>query len=116
MTVAEYTSECARCQRKLMWRMAGAIAAIFVAIGVANLVRLFDPDLAGIVTPIVMCLVGFPVMLLGFYRADRTHLKFPLLVGPHCDGNLSRAKSVIIATGNCPSCGRRVLTDDAIGN
>jgi len=95
--------------------MAGAIAAMFVAIGVANLVRLFNPDLADIVAPIVIFAIGFPIMLLGFYHADRTYLRFPNLICPHCQGNLSRAKHVIIATGNCPSCGRRVLSDDAIG-
>lgn len=116
MTVTEYNAECARCQRRLGWRMVFAIVAILVAIGAANVVRLFDPSLADIVAPIVMLLVGFPTMLFGFYHADRTYLKFPLLICPHCEGNLSRAKSVIIATGNCPSCGRRVLHDNAIGN
>lgn len=96
--------------------MAGAIAVMFGAIGAANVVRLFDPNLADIVAPTVMFFVGFPLMLLGFYHADRTYLNYPHLICPHCQGNLSRARSVIIATGNCPSCGRRVLDDDAIGN
>jgi hypothetical protein len=96
--------------------MAGAIAVMFVALGIATIVRLFNPNLADILAPIVMFLVGFPLMLLGFYHADRTYLRYPQLICPYCQGNLSRAKSVIIATGNCSSCGRRVLADDAIGN
>jgi hypothetical protein len=96
--------------------MAGAIAVMFVALGIANLVRLANPNLADILAPVVMFFVGFPLMLLGFYHADRTYLKYPQLICPYCQGNLSRSRSVIIATGNCPSCGRRVLADDAIGN
>lgn len=116
MTIAKYTAECAKCQRRLGWRMAGAIAVMFIVLGIANLVRLFDPNLADIVAPVVMFLVGFPLMLLGFYHADRTYLKYPKLMCLHCHGNLSKARSVIITTGNCPSCGRRVLSDDTIGN
>ncbi|GEM_PF-6339177 len=115
MNVAEYNTEVGRCQRQLSWRMACAIAPMFAALSVAGIVRYNNPGLADILAPIIMFAIGFPIMLLGFVRADRTYRNFPALVCPHCDGNLSRMKSVIIATGNCPNCGRRVLNDSAIG-
>jgi hypothetical protein len=115
MNVADYNAEFARCQRRMVWRMVYSIAIIFVALALANGVRYLGGDLADILAPIIIFAVGFPIMLLGFYHVDRTYRKFPALMCPHCDGNLSRARSVIIATGNCPSCGRRVLDDAVIG-
>jgi 4-amino-4-deoxy-L-arabinose transferase-like glycosyltransferase len=115
MTIDQYTAEIARCQRQLIWRMVIAIAPVFLAFGIAGIVRYNNPDLADFVGPILVFAVGLPMMLCGFVYADRTHKSFPMLLCPHCDGNLSRSKSVIIATGNCPNCGRRILTDAAIG-
>ena len=60
-------------------------------------------------------MIGFPLMLIGFRKADVTYKEFSDLVCQHCQGGLYQSKSVIIATGNCPSCGRRVVKDDAIG-
>ncbi len=115
MTIAEYNTEFARCQRRMVWRMVYSIGIIFVALALANGVRYLDDDFANLLAPIIIFAVGVPIMLIGFYHVDRTYRKFPEMICPHCDGNLSRAKSVIIATGNCPSCGRRVLADGAIG-
>ena len=115
MTVDEYNTEYARCQRSMIWRMVCSIAIIFASLALANGVRYFGGDLADILAPAIVFAVGFPIMLFGFYLVDRTYRKFPALICPHCGGSLSRAKSVIVATGNCPSCGRRVLKDDSIG-
>jgi hypothetical protein len=78
-------------------------------------VRQFQPTLADALSPIIIFAFGLPVMLYCFMRIDRLYRKFPSLVCPHCGGNLTQNKAVIIATGNCTSCGRRVLTDDSIG-
>ena len=115
MTVAEYKAEFAKCQTRLTWRMAGSIAVIFAMLGIAGIVRYNNPELADTIAPIIVFAVGLPLMLLGFVHADRTYRRYPCLVCPHCDGNLARQKSVIIATGNCPNCGRRVLADASIG-
>ena len=115
MTVDEYKAEFARCQHLMIWRMVYSVAVIFGALGLAGCVRYYDSDLADIIAPAIIFAVGFPLMLFGFHRVDRTYQKFPGLICPHCGGSLSRAKSIIIATGNCPSCGRRILKDDSIG-
>lgn len=115
MTIAEYLDAWKLCQRLVMRRVVGSVATIFGAMGVAGIVRLYNPLLADIVAPLIMFAVGVPLMLYGFSQADRAYRKFPGLVCPHCGGNLSRAKSVVIATGNCPHCGRRVLHDAMIG-
>ncbi len=115
MTVAEFNAEFARCQRKMIVRMVYAIGIMFVALAIAGGVPYFDRNLADIATPFIIFAIGFPAMLFGFYRVDRVYREFPSMICPHCDGNLARSKSVTIATGNCPNCGRRVLHDTSIG-
>jgi len=115
MNIPEYNDECSRCQRTVMWRMMLAIGAMFGAIGITLIIRYNNAAVGDILGPIILALVGFPIMLLGFVHADRAYQKFSSLICPHCDGSLAREKSIIIATGNCPTCGRRVLSDSSIG-
>lgn len=115
MTITEFNRELAQFQRRLSWRFFFAIAPLFIAFGIAGIVRSYNPELADIAAPIIVFAIGVPIMLLGFVYADRTYKKHPALMCPYCDRTLSRAKSIVVATGNCPNCGRRVLTDDTIG-
>jgi 4-amino-4-deoxy-L-arabinose transferase-like glycosyltransferase len=80
MTIDQYTAEIARCQRQLIWRMVIAIAPVFLAFGIAGIVRYNNPDLADFVGPILVFAVGLPMMLCGFVYADRTHKSFPFRV------------------------------------
>lgn len=40
---------------------------------------------------------------------NRRHLKNPLLVCPHCHSSLHDLAYIVVASHNCPSCGRQVL-------
>ena len=96
-------------------RMVCSAAVIFAALAIAALVGSFFPDFARLITPLIIFGVGLPLMLLGFYYADNSYKEFQRLICSHCKGNLHRNKSVVVATGNCPICGRRVLVDESIG-
>ena len=115
MTIVEYKAETARFQRFQMTRLATGIAALFVTMAIAGVVRYNDPVLADILAPVIVFVIGLPVMLFFLWTADRGYRKYPALVCGHCEGNLYQSKSVVIATGNCPHCGRRVLADATIG-
>lgn len=92
-----------------------AIAAMFAVLLIGFPIGSFvSPTYQPFVGPCCV-MIGFPLMLIGFRKADVTYKEFSDLVCQHCQGGLYQSKSVIIATGNCPSCGRRVVKDDAIG-
>ena len=48
-------------------------------------------------------------------QLNRTYREYPMLFCYNCDSNLLTSKSIVIATGNCHSCGRKVIHDDSIG-
>ena len=96
-------------------RMALSIAALFSTLLLGFACRaLFAPVAQAIVGPVSFA-IGFPLLLFGFHLTDRTYREFLKLICPYCDHSLFNSKSVIIATGNCPACGRRVLKDGQIG-
>ena len=115
MQIHEFNHEYKLCQRLMVIRAACSVAVLFAAMGIAVLTRRLFGDSASLIVPLIMFGVGLPLMLTGFYYADRTFRKFPRLICSNCDGSLYRSKSVVVATGNCPTCGRRVLSDDSIG-
>ncbi|MEM0924967.1 MAG: hypothetical protein AAGJ83_02925 [Planctomycetota bacterium] len=114
MTIEEYKAEVKRHDTATFLRMLASIAILFVFGAAVAIIRFFDDTLGTVLAPIFMC-VGFPLMFLGFRQADRTYRGFPALICRHCDGSIARNSATVIATGNCPNCGRRVLADDSIG-
>jgi len=96
-------------------RMICAISAIFVALGIGGAIRWYVDAIGSVATPIVVCFIGLPLMIFGIWRAGKTYRGFPNLLCRYCSHSLARAKATVIATGNCPNCGRRVLDDDTIG-
>ncbi len=115
MTIDDYKAQVALHDKAIVKGMVGSLSVMFVSLGAAGLVRYYDDGIADLVAPVIIFLVGFPLMLYGFTRVDRTYRRFPTLICPHCEGTLARPKATVIATGNCPSCGRRVLADATIG-
>ncbi len=115
MNIDVYKKEVKRHDRATALGFAASTCVIFASLGIAGFVRHLNDGLADIVAPIIIFMIGTPLMLYGFYRLDRLYRRFPSLICPHCKGTLAKARSVIVATGNCPHCGRQVLTDNTIG-
>lgn len=115
LNINEYKSQVERHEHAKTIVAVVAISAIFVPLGISVAVRMVNEMLAYFVAPVSLLVFGFPLMLYGFWRLDRLYKRFPMLVCVRCKGSIARASSTVIATGNCPNCGRRVLTDDTIG-
>ncbi len=115
MNLDEFKAEVARHDTTIMKRMVLSISVMFAALAVAGILGSLEIKGAAFIGPAVVFLLGAPLMLYGFQRVDRAYRKFPALICPHCQGSLARSKPIVIATGNCPHCGREVVTDAAIG-
>lgn len=115
MTVIEYKTQVKMHEHAMAIGALFPIAAIFVPLVVALTVRMFNESVASFLAPGFLLVLGLPLLLYGFWRVDRMYKRFPILICVHCSGSLARAKSTVIATGNCPNCGRRVLDDETIG-
>lgn len=116
MTIDQYKSVLRQHDTAIVVRMVASLAIIFSSLAIAVAIRTFDDALADILAPIVIFMIGTPLMIYGFARADRVYRKFPTLICAHCAGSIARPKSTVIATGNCPNCGRKVLADATIGS
>jgi hypothetical protein len=115
VNIDQYKRELRLCQKRMIWQMFAAIGVMFAVLLVGLPIRPFlDPLYQPFLGPTCV-LLGLPMMLVGFRAADVAFRKFPKLICPHCEGGLHQSKSVVIATGNCPGCGRRVLADSNIG-
>ena len=115
MTVIEYKSQVKKHEHAMAIGALFPLAAILVPIVVALTVRTVNEPVASFLAPVFLLFLGLPLMLYGFWRVDRMYKRYPMLICTHCSGSLARAKSTVIATGNCPNCGRRVLDDETIG-
>lgn len=115
MDIEGYKSHVRRHESAILRRMLASVSVILIFLGIGILVRLYDDDLADILAPILIFVFGMPLMITGFWWTDRTYRSFPELVCRHCGESLARPRSTVIATGNCPHCGRRVLDDTTIG-
>ena len=115
MTIDEYKSEVRRHDTATVIRMVASVSVMFAFLGVSGAIRFYDDALADILAPIVIFFIGAPLLIYGFRCVDRTYRRFPSLICPRCDGTIARPKTTVIATGNCPNCGRNVLADATIG-
>ena len=115
MNVDQYKSAVRKHDAAIAFRMFVSLSIIFAALAVAGAIRLYDDGLADLLAPIVIFLIGAPLMIYGFRWAERTYRRFSCLICPRCDGTIARPRATVIATGNCPNCGRKVLEDDRIG-
>lgn len=116
MTVEDYKEELKRHQASVAKMLVKAISALAVSLIVAGYIRWKDGDLADTLALVVIFLIGGPLMIYGIYRCDQVYRAFPMLICQNCNENLASASSTVIATGNCPNCGRRVLDDPSIGS
>ena len=92
-----------------------AIFAMSSTLGIVPIARYYISGM-GSIARIVVIAVALPLLVLAFAYANRAYRRYPTLVCSHCQGNLShRTQFVVIASGNCPHCGRRALIDPVIG-
>ncbi len=54
---------------------------------------------------------AIPVMFAGFWWLHRLSKKTPELLCPHCKKSIVGMRHIVVATKNCPHCGRRVLAE-----
>ena len=115
MNVDQYKNEHRACQKRIIWRFFSAVAVMMAILALCIPIRyMVDPFYEPFIGPCCV-LTAFPLLIIGIRSADNAYRAFPNLACRHCGIGLFQSKSVIIATGNCPGCGRRVLNDDAIG-
>lgn len=115
LNISEYKLHVSSHDHAMAVRMVCAISAILIALGIGGAIRWYDETVGSVVAPIVVFFIGLPAMIFGIWRVDQTYRRFPALVCHCCSCSLARAKATVIATGNCPNCGRKVLDDETIG-
>jgi hypothetical protein len=83
----------------------GAVVLLAALIAMVTSYRELRPLAIGV-------LVGYVMFtLFNLYRIDNYFRRVPGLVCPSCDSTLAKHKSIVLATGSCPSCENRVLED-----
>lgn len=91
-----------------LW-IAGLVLGAFVVLFAAVVLVTTNRDLRPVAIGSLVVYVSF--VLYNMYRIENYYRKIPGLVCEHCDATLARPKSIVIATGSCPTCGERVLDD-----
>jgi hypothetical protein len=111
-TIDEFRADAERCksgvQRRVMLSIGSLMALILLSVAARALLR----DAVGSAAeflPAAVFVAGVPLMLYGFWRADRYAARFATLACPHCAATLATSSGIVIASRNCPSCGKRVI-------
>src|SRR5262245_45971621 len=96
------------------------VLALLCIVLYAPFQRRFEAFLIGRVNPtladvLVVLPMGLPVLLAWVYLIplSRKIERSSGIFCPHCSKQLAGFKPIIIASKNCPHCGRRVIDDDA---
>jgi hypothetical protein len=112
-SIDEFRSDVERCARRVGWTVAISIGGMFLFLVLAVLAGQIAEDSLGPVPskflPPACFLVGLPLMLWGFWRADQHAKRFATLTCRHCAKPLLQSSRIVIASRNCPYCGRPVI-------
>jgi hypothetical protein len=117
MKLDEFIDAAARYQRRTLWAFFGPLsAALFLVfaympfahiVAVATAKSFGEPvgEIASIVPAAVIMILLFGIMIPLSRRIERRY-GIPC---PHCGKSLAASKSIVVASKNCPNCGRRVI-------
>jgi hypothetical protein len=109
MTLSEYKLKVRKHNMVTGLWIGGLILGAIILLTVAVALVTTNRDLRPIAIGSLVAYVSF--FLFNLYQIERFYRKIPGLVCEHCDATLARPKSIVIATGACPTCGQRVLDD-----
>jgi hypothetical protein len=97
----------------MLWTMSLGIGGMFIilllSVGATELTEETLGPVLSKFLPAAFFVLGVPVMLFGFWRADQQHKRFATLTCPHCAKPLVQSSRIVIASRNCPFCGRQVV-------
>ncbi|MFN7730308.1 MAG: hypothetical protein ACK5OB_00290 [Pirellula sp.] len=109
MTLSEYKEKVRKHNMMAGLWIAGLFLGAIILLSAAVVLVATNRELRPIAIGSLVAYVSF--VLFNFYRIENYYRKIPGLVCEHCDATLARPKSIVIATGSCPTCGERVLDD-----
>ena len=114
-SIDDFRSDAERCGkrtiRSVFLAIGGMFAFMLLGLGAKALCgSTVGPVAAGFV-PAVCFLLGVPLMLYGFWVADRHYKDFPTLQCHNCGKSLFNLHHVVVASRNCPHCGQRVIME-----
>jgi DNA-directed RNA polymerase subunit RPC12/RpoP len=121
MTIDEFNEATSQFQRRMLWMfLLGALAVLLLGSltsWVVQTSRLWlTVNFGGPATEIIVGLVPVPFVLAWFavlFIWDRRAARDPRLRCPYCAKRLDESRRLVVATRNCPHCGRKVLKEPA---
>jgi hypothetical protein len=113
--IDEFRSAASTARRRMLLGTLVALLTVFAYFGVIYLLAKFagvQQLRNGKSTTGLLATVGvLPVFFGVFALAARWAQSHPHLKCPHCRRSLAESAKLVIATRNCPHCGRRVLAE-----
>jgi hypothetical protein len=102
-----------RVQRTLCLSIGAMVLALILSIAASKLSTDWLGPVASRFVPAGAFLIGLPLMLFGFWRADQQIKSFAALHCTGCGKPLLQSAGIVIASKNCPHCGRPALASEA---
>jgi hypothetical protein len=113
-TIDEFRADHELCMKQVHRAVILAIGSlgVFLVLGIAarSATSPFFGAVPAEFVPATCVALGLPLMLFGFWRADQYQKHYPNLHCRHCNKPLLQSARIVIASRNCPSCGRQVLS------
>jgi predicted RNA-binding Zn-ribbon protein involved in translation (DUF1610 family) len=112
-SIEQFRSDVERCSRRIVQTVSVAVGSMLVFLLLSlGASKLSEESLGPVLSkflPAAFFLIGLPLMLFGFWRADQLYKKFAMLTCQHCGKSLVQSSRIVIASRNCPHCGRQVV-------
>lgn len=113
-SIDEFKAEAKACRRRagriVLFVVFGVLVVLVISAVVIPNNRERRPGQEWIAfVPAAVVLIVVPGMLYGFWRADQYYKNYPRLRCPYCGESLVNLHHTVIASQNCPHCGRQVL-------
>jgi endogenous inhibitor of DNA gyrase (YacG/DUF329 family) len=119
MTIDEFKASASRYSRGMAWALLGSVLAVIAFLGLVAMFRdplrdIYTRTFGGPGAEILVGLSPFPAVLIligSLWYAERRLLRDVRLKCPSCGKQIVGMRHLVIATRNCPHCGRRVLQE-----
>ena len=122
MSIEEYTEAHAAYSRRLNWLLAssfvlGAGSLVLVSRNMdfiwESYFRQFEKVTAEWMVSGAIFLPWLVFLFGGIFILERRKRRDPRLSCPYCKKDISMCRALVVATRNCPSCGKRVVDEPA---
>ncbi len=115
MNIDEFKSHARSCQSTQIFRLVVLLVPFFMVLAVCKLAVVKSDDIWTKFIPAIVLVLFVPGLVCGAKWVENACRSIAGMLCPNCSKPLTQSKSIVIATGNCPNCGRRVLNDNRIG-